>query len=365
MKFYLDGNLINTQPTGDLITTIKRDSQLGGFLITNDAKLKWEGDGYTHIQGVINSTGFCSEINCLITDECTGTDVIIFTGKIFILEIEKNSNCVITAPLQDNGYYTRIAKNRNIEINIDTVTSKNGVSITAAAENDMTMFVPSTGATIAAARRGWRVYDIFANLVAFMSDGEIEFDSNLFGLGGEFEGLSVTTGQELAFVGSGQPIKTSFNKFFEEVKKKTHCTFYIDTTGIKPKLRIEKHEDLFLNTIIKKFEQIESVRYTVDKTKLITTISVGSTNTTDAVLGVSFIESNVWNTFKSENYTTLGQCNFVDATLNLVSEFVISSNTIEDCLINGNNNFSETIFFIDCENVVVSGTGYTSSGSEP
>lgn len=362
MKFYLDNNLIQDEPSGNITTTIKRDSQLGGFLITNDAKLKWEGDGFDYIQSVIESEGFCGEIDCRIDDECNGERVNIFGGKIFILEIEKSSNCIITAPLQDNSFHARINKNRSIEVSIDTVTSKNGVAIAAAKENDMTMFAPSTGLGLASTRRGWRAYDIFTNLVAFMSDGEVEFDSQLFGLTGEFGGLSFTTGQELSFPTTGEAIKTSFAKFFDEVKKKINVTIYIDTTGVKPVLRIESYNDLFTDTIVKRLENIESIKYKVDTDKLISIISVGSDKVTDVAVGggVSFVESNVYQTFKTEDYTTLGQCN-KDAKLDLVSSFVISSNTIEDCLINGAGaNYSTDIFFIDCDTVVDAGTSYTS-----
>lgn len=363
MKFYLDDILITDEPNGDIITTIKRDSQLGGFLITNDAKLKWHGDGFDYIQSVINTEGFCGEIKCDIWDECNGQQVRIFTGKVFILEIEKNSNCIITAPVQDNNFYARINKNKSIEITVDTTRSKNAVTIEAAAENSITMFKPSTGATTADPRIGYRVYDVFKNMVAFMSDGEVEFDSNYFGLGGEFEGLSVMYGQEITFFGTGGAIKASFDKAFNEVKKKTNCTLYIDTTGVIPKLRIEKYGDLFINSIIHKLENINSVRFKIDSSKLIATISVGSTKLIDVLAGtggVSFVESNIYQTYKKEDYTLLEQCN-IDSRMDLVSEYVISSNVIEDALIFSTTTHSEDIIFVDCEDVTASGTNYTST----
>lgn len=63
---------------------------------------------------------------------------------------------------------------------------------------------------------------------------------------------------------------------------------------------------------------------------------------------------------KKEDYTLLEQCN-IDSKLDLVSEYIISSNIIEDCIINGNNNFSDNIFFVDCESVVDAGANYTST----
>jgi len=362
LKFYLENILVNDEPKGDIITTIKRDSELGGFLVTNDAKLSWHGDGFDLIQNKINTVGFCGELDCEIWDECRGQDIRIFIGKVFILEIEKTSNCIITAPVQDNNFYARIKKNKSIEITVDTTRSKNAQEIEVAAENTITMFKPSTGGAITDTRTGYRVFDVFKNMVSFMSDDEVDFNSNVFGLGGEFEGLSVMYGQEIAFFGTGGAIKASFDKFFSEVKKKINITLYIDTTGNKPVLRIEKYQDLFKNTIVKKLENVNNVKFKLDTSKLIAIITVGSSTTMDVLPGggVSFVESNVYQTYKKEDYTLLEQCN-IDSRLDLVSEYIISSNIIEDCVVNGNNDFSDSIFFVDCENVATSGSGYTST----
>lgn len=362
MKFYLNGNLITDEPDGDIITTIKRDSKLGGFLITNDSKLKWHGNGFDYIQSVINSVGFCGEIDCAIWDECNGAETRIFVGKMFILEIEKDSNCIITSPVQDNNFYARIDKNKSIEITIDTTRSKNAVTITPAATNAITMFNPATGVAVLSTRQGYRVYDVFKNMVAFMSDGEVLFDSTLFGINGEFEGLSIMYGQEIAFAATGTAPKISFDKFFTEIKKKTNCTIFIDASGAIPILRIEKYGDLFQNIIQRRFENVQNVKYKLDTSKLIATISVGSNTVNDVAvgLGVSFVESNIYQTYKLEDYTSLEQCN-TDSRLDLVSDFVISSNVIEELLITPTTKNTDKICFVDCDTLVVVGSNYTSS----
>lgn len=362
MRFFLDGNPIINEPVGDVITSIKRDQELGGFLVTNDAQLKWNKDGYDYIQSVIESEGFCGEIDCLIEDECLGVRTTIFTGKIFILTIQKNSNCIITAALNDNSYQARINKNKSIKIFIDTVKSKNNVDITASAQNRITMFDPDNGGTLAATRMGYRVYDALKNMVAFMSDDEVDFDSTLFGPLGEFEGLSLMLGQEIAFPTGENPIQESFDSIFREIRKKVNCTFYIDATGQKPVLRIEKYGDLFINTVVKKLENVDSVNYKVDAKKLVATVSVGSKIINDIAVSptISFVEDNVYQTYKTEDYTLLEQCNR-DERLDLVSDYIISSNAIQELAITPTpDKWSENIFFIDCNNVVANGVNYTS-----
>lgn len=363
MRFFLDGNEIFDEPVGDIITSIKRDQELGGFLITNDAQLKWNEDGYDYIQSVILSDGFCGEINCEITDDCSGSQKTIFTGKIFILTIQKNSNCIITAALNDNSYQSRINKNKSIQITTDTVKSKNNITIEAAKGNRISIFNPADGTTLSATRLGYRVYDVFKNMVAFMSDGEVLFDSSLFGLLGEFEGLSVVMGQEIAFPTGENPIQDSFDNFFREVRKKTNCTFYIDATGLTPVLRVERYEDLFQTSVIKNLSDVASVNFKVDAKRLVATISVGSEVINDVLPGggVSFVEDSIYQTYKSEDYTLLKQCNR-DEKLDLVSNYVISSNVIEELAMTPTQGkFTDEIIFIDCENVSDSGANYTSS----
>lgn len=357
MKYYLDNILLQDEPEGDITTTIKRDAELGGYLITNDAKLNFWGDGYDYIQGRM-AAGFCGEIEIKINDECNGQPVQIFIGKIFLLEITRSSNCKINTPLQDNNYYARISKNKSIKTFIDSTRSKNGATIEAAKENFMTMFTPSTGVALPGTRKGWRVFDVFKNLVSFLSDGEMTFNSTYLGLGGEFEGLSITTGQELFQAGSGAAPQISFSDFYAEVNKKLHTVIFINLTGTLPELRIESDAVTYTTNIIKKLEAVGEVTFKVDASKLIAKVIVGSSQTMTAT-NLSFEGENKYYTYKTEEYTTLGQCN-MDSTLDLVSRYITDTNTIEDCLIFQNNTFSEDICFIDCANVVVSGSDYVS-----
>lgn len=350
MKFYLDNILFPTECfNGDITTTIKRDSELGGYLITNDAKLNLIGAAYDYVDSKLESSGYCGEIDIIIKDECNGRDIQIFVGKIFLLEIEKDSNCIVTTPLQDNNYYARISKNKSIKTFLDSTRSKNGATISDAAITPLTLFDPATGSNLSGIYQAWRVFDVFKNVTAFLSDGEMTFSSTLFGTGGEFEGLCITTGQELFFQGSGTAPAVSFADFYSEVRKKINTTIFIDATGNIPELRIESDPLTYTNNIIKKLSAVDRLTLKVDGSKLIAKVDVGSRDldyTAPGPGGLSNVEANSYFTFRDEPYTTLGQCN-TDNSLDLISNFILSSNIIEDVLMNSNNNFSDRIFFID------------------
>lgn len=364
-RYFLNGTQIADEPNGDIITSIERDRELGSFLVKNDAQLKWHGDGYAYIQSIIEDTGFCGEMICEITDDCSGSEVNIFTGKIFILTIIKSENCVITAPLVDNSWQARINKNKSIEIYIDTVKSKNNIDIEAAKVNRVTMFSPATGTALANYRSLYRVYDVFKNMVAFMSDDEVDFDSSLFGIGGEFEGLSVGLGLELAFPSGNNPVKESFDKFFKELNKKLKLTFYVDATGVKPVLRIERADDLFLTSVIKNLANVAEVKIRVDSDKLYAIVSVGATEIQDVASGpgILFPEQNDYITYKEEDYTLLEQCN-IDKRLDLVSQYITSSNLIGELVMTPVIKNEDVIHFVDCGVVTDVTTHYTSNAKQ-
>lgn len=364
-KFFINGTQISDDPDGELITAISRDKDLGGVVVTNEAQLNWHGDGYDIIQAVIDTSGYCEDLDVEIWEDCSGTDTLIFKGKVFITDIKKSSNCIITSKVEDNNYFARIRKNRNIKIWPDSTTSKNGEVITASPVNRVTLFNPSTGNSVVNPRKAYRVCDVLAHMIAFLSDGEVAFESNYFGVGGEWEGLSILTGQELAVVDTGEAPADSFDSLFKQLRNLTNCSFYIDTRSVPPVFRVEKYEDLFDSTIAYQMDDVEEVEYSVKADEIHGTILTGSDILVDSAPGtgsttISFLESNVFQTFKREEYTQLGQCN-TDTTLDLTTSYAISSNAIEDAFEFGNTDFEEDLFFIDATDLVASGTDYTSN----
>src|SRR4029078_12875721 len=73
---------------------------------------------------------------------------------------------------------------------------------------------------------------------------------------------------------------------------------------------------------------------------------IGS-STVQNVTSLQFPEGIDWLGFKEEEYNVLGNCGS-DTTLDLVSDYIISSNVIEDAIETPSNNYEGQFAFIEC-----------------
>jgi len=365
-KFYLDDALLSTEPNGwsDINYMIKFDKEIHGRLITIDADLTFYGDGYDYIVNKLYTDGFCSTINLKILEACADSNYrLAHEGIIFLsqIQIDEKACGVLTKP-SDNSFYSKISNNRGLNVLPWVEQSKNGVEIEPAELEKIGFFNPVDGVyyphtlvTGDYTSTGYRAFEVFRYLVAWMTDGTVDFGSTLFDTGGELEFFMLTTGTVLFTVQSGLnqvafedsfPEDLSFENFFKEVYKKEAIGFYIDYSGLRPKLWIEKLQEIPTGTDAATFDNIKfGVRTTVDTQRLYSTIEIGS-NTVQNVVSLSFPNID-WLGFNNESYNVLGNCG-VDTTLDLVSNYIIDSNVIEDAINTPSDEYEGQFAFIEC-----------------
>jgi len=352
-KFYLDGTLLADEPIGweDLVTEIDRDLNLHGLLIKTNLKLTFVGDGYDYLKCVFDANSFCKEVKIIIEEQCSdgsGWDKVV-DGLISCLDMQFDMNkCTVECDVEDNSYFARIKNNINIEAFPHVGKSKSGVDISPATLEKLTMFTPSTGVDSATPRYAYRVFELCKFLVSFMSDGEVDFKSTLFDVGGEFEGLFVTNGLHLA-TGVAADYQNedigsmSFKTLNEEVYKICNVGFTIETILGRPTLRIEKDDYHFGTTVSDTLDNVLGVTKRVKTDLLYSILLIGST-TTDNNPTLSFPEDIQLLGFKEEEYQLTGQCN-IDRTFDLLGEWIRSSNVIEDIL-GGSTSYDEDFIFV-------------------
>lgn len=227
-KFYLD-DIEVTEPIGaeGLVTTIKRDTTVNGILTTQDATLSFIEDGYDYLLNLLNNESFCSsaEVRIMISQDEGQNYAEYFKGIIFISDVRFiEEKGYAKTKIQDNSFDAKINNNKNIEAFPNVGRSKNDVTITAAPSVTVELFDVATGTPIAitggagneAQGRAYRVYDLFRFYVDFMTDGEILFESTLFGIGGTYEGLVITSGYMLKGYNGVTP-EDEFNSTFPKL----------------------------------------------------------------------------------------------------------------------------------------------------
>lgn len=365
LLFYLDNTLLATDPRGwdDIGFFVKRDKDLNGLLVFIDAELEFFGDGYDLIYAKFYSEGFCATMDLRIMESCSdGNFRTIHEGIIMLskITIDEKLRSIKVRP-DDNSFYAKIDKNRSLNVLPWVDQSKNGITITPVEYTKIGFFTPATGIYHSigtdAHCAGYKPFDIFQYFISWMTDGTVDFDSTLFGSGGELEFLMLTTGTVLFTVQSTLsttvfrdtfPEDLSFENYFKEIYKKENIGFYIDYSGLRPKFWIEREQDIPSGTISATLDFIKyGIKTTVDTQRLYSTLKIGSTTTVDAV-SLAFPEGIDWLGYKEEEYNLLGNCG-IDTTLDLVSDYIISSNVIEDAVETPADNYEGQFVLVECQ----------------
>lgn len=346
-RVILDDRIITELPSGlnSLKATIKYDRGLRIRLLTQDGTLTFTSDGFRYLQS-LDKRGFCGEVRIRIEeDEDDSNWKTVHDGIIHlpacVLNIEPN---FIRCPIDDNSFFARINKNKNLKALLTTDRTKNDFPITPAAYDVVQFFRPSTGAYSYSDRWVFPVSEIFRFLIEWMSDGEVGFVSDTFTTG-DYSDLGLILGAELraGTVNSHdkQP-EISFNDFIEQISKKRDIMMEpgVDASG-KPVIRIEKKSFFYdqLKSSIT-LDYCKNISRKVDTSRLYAAVRAGSDLTDDSSGAVAYPETTRWQSFRVEQYPLLGQCN-VDTELDLVSSYIISSNVIEQIVVNNVTDYDE------------------------
>lgn len=350
IQFYLDGTLYDN-PDGwdELRSKIKRDDNLNAVLIFQEASVEFIGDAYIYLYNKLITEGFCSVVNIEVKQSCTdgATYQTLFKGKIFLSDCEFNERTgKAKAKLEDNSYYSLIKNNAKIKTALDTDLTKNGQPLTQAPVYEVDFYSVGSNALVKNNVPCMRVYDAFKYLISFMSDNQIGFASNLFDIGGRWEGLCITTGERIRTNTATLWEQLNFATLLNEVYYATEPIIMIieDPYG-SPVIRIEDSNYSYANTTNFLLENVYEVVTGVEQQKLYSSVTVGSSNVDDTFTG-TFPELIDFFGFKSEQLFLTGECN-IDNDLQLTGDFIRSSNLIERQLLN--QDYDKKYFIINTE----------------
>ncbi|MFA9221458.1 MAG: hypothetical protein ACEQSL_09745, partial [Sediminibacterium sp.] len=382
-KFYLDGNLVEN-PIGwdEMITVIKRDKDLRGLFVTMDATFTFTESGFTYLKSVFDTSGYCADV-ILKVEQSTdaGQNYLMFydgiikiSDVVFGMRLPNLENEIIvkqyaTTKVLDNSFFSKIYNNRTLKTNVCAGKTKNNLDITPVYVNYLRIFDPANGAALALDQRCallW--YDVFRYFIEFMTDAEVTFGSTLFQFGtGDFSDSILTYGLPLWNQGGGITLsqtnfianlpKLDFITFFKEINIHSNIGLYIDNSGAKPKVVIERWNDLYKNDSSAEINNINSIITRISVDDIFSRLKLGTTETIESLGALHFPESINYLGFKEEEYIVVGKCN-IDAMLDLTGEFITSSNVIEEITINNpagsgspNKSYNDKYFLIDCDRI--------------
>jgi len=331
-------------------TVLKRDRTFDGILATYDATVTFYGAAYDYLLS-LKAQGFCSSALLEVYRTDGYTPFIIAQGRIFIADCEfKEAVKGVVCKIKDDTFFAKINSNKSIKTIPSGNISKNGSEITPAQAYEVLMYDLSD-TTLSRTIYSVRVYEAFRWYVDFMTNGTLQFQSDSFNYGGEYAGLCITVGSKFSspifanYNTSTPPLTAfSFEDLYKEVKKKIPICFVIENPFTNPVFRIETIDYLEGNASALTFTDIDAITTKFDVQRLYSAINVGS-KTLNTGVWLDFPENINFVGFKEEEFFTVGECS-INNTLDLVSDWVISSNCIQDAL-QGSQDYNSDLFLLD------------------
>lgn len=361
-QYRLDGTLYN-DPIGweDWKSSVERDNDLRGIVEQQQGKFTFAAEAYSYLY-TTRKQGFCATVAVEIWEDCSRNEnyQLVFEGVIFLSDTEFDiTHCLATCELIDNSFFAKINNNKQVECSLNAGKSKNGVDIDQIDLWSVQMFNPCDGLDSGLPKpKAYRAYDVGRYLVQFMSDGQMEFESTPLDFGGVFEATMLTKGLLI-----GDPANTdtgvifTWDNFLRNISNLGALSWKIERRSSGWALVLEITDDLYAPTISMNLPNANKIIRQVDQARNYAAVELGTDDIIESlgcgVLGggePAFPDQINLLGCKREQYAVTGTCN-IDSILDLTSDWIISSNVIENIYFNGDTGYDDRIILLDCEDL--------------
>lgn len=339
----LDGQLYD-QALGldELNDRVFFNSELSMYLNQLDGDIVFINEAYNYLRDRFN-LDVCAIIDVSIFDDVAD---ITYDGVIFLNDVQWNiSRRLADCKVVSDRFIETIDNNKGIKVQIGVALSKDLTPITSVF-TDITC--PDPTGTIDIVRRGYRVFDVFNELVQFMTNGEMTFVSDYFDPinQGEASYSVIMRGQELRLGAAELTPYISYMDFFNDMNKLHNLAGVVEgsTLRIEPKAYFREFDT---STSI---ENINEVTQESNRQQFYASIKMGSAKVAS---GYGYLIKLSYNGFQKEQFFLGGQCN-IETELDLALQVLITdTNIIQDMqpVANGgtdNSDYDDDIVIIHC-----------------
>ena len=344
-RVLLNGNVVD-EPLGlaELEEKVYYNSALSMFLNKIDGEVIFIGSGYNELRNLFNTdTCNLSEITIENLD-----DGLTYNGVIFLNDIEWNlskrqANCTIVS----DKYIESIDNNRGVKVQLGITLTKNLEERGTVLQNDITLFNPQGNQDIT--RYGYRIFDVFTELVEFVTDDELTFVSDYFdpANGNDAAYSVIMTALEVREGNHDTTPLISYNNFFDDINKLHNIAGVIEgnTLRIEPKTYFRQLEDSVT------IENINELTQECNREQFYASIKMGSFKVAE---NYNYLIKLSYNGFQKEQFFLEGQCN-INNELDLeLRTLITDTNIIQDIQpsTNGgsnNSDYDDDIVIINCK----------------
>lgn len=354
IRFRLDDYLVQELPLGwdDLATSVKVDRTLVSTrLVTVDTRLRWYRDGFRYLRDVWRANPDCGEVLLRVEEDPheLGAWEVIYRGTVKLPAAQWSYEPDwVEAPIEDDSFYAYLKNNKDLEVDVTLPLSKNGEPLTPLTPTPWT-FQDPLGVQPDVVRDAYLLHDVLQFLVAYLSDLKVQLVAPPFAPGGPLEGFVLQTGYRLRTgLTLYEPLTVSLQDTLQELDKNFHLGLQLRFTGGVPELRLDFLDALNAGTPVLTLAEAHPVQATADAARLYGTVRVGSAKTLDQSGALPFPESIRWRGFIEEQYYLLGQCN-LSTELDLVRQWVVSSNVLEQIVWNLDDGYDDQVCLVQVD----------------
>jgi hypothetical protein len=342
LKFLID-NLDRGQPLNaeDFGINITEDDTIGVRIVSFDNELIFGGDVFGYLYAKLETSGYCELVRVEVQYLCEANGIWERLVDGYIIATESNfllDKCQVKTKVYDETFSTKINNNKSIPFSLRLTTSKNGTPITPPTIRRLDIFDPAMGTWNPNFTYGYGVYDVFAHLVNCMSDGLVDFASNLFDYTDPTNDIPVYTQGNMLRTRTDIEISATFEQLYLSLKQKLNLGmgFERQANG-RPLLRIEPVSYFQQSTASVNLYDQPEIEMKFDVSRLYASVNFGSSpylfpNECNGGDGFCLFPQPVFQGFREESFGFVGECN-TSNVLNLkTSDVVFDHNVIEDIL---------------------------------
>lgn len=345
LSITINGDLV-TEPQGltELKERVYFNDELSMFLNKIEGDIVFRNDGYDLLRGIFN-TNACSLVEVSISDSISGDS---YEGIIFINDITWNlSKCECECTIVSDKYIQSIDNNKGIKVQLGVGLTK-GLNFLASNPTN-NLLLPNPSNTTAILIRGWRPFDVFTELIGFMTDGAIGFVSDYFdpANGNDAAYSIITRGAEVRDQAGELTPLISYLDFFNDMNKIHNLAGVIEGNNI----RIEPKSYFRQTGSSTSLSNIDEVVQDVNREQFYASIKMGSAKVAD---GYPYLIRLSYNGFQREQFFLQGECN-INSELDLqLNTIITDTNIIQDIqpIANGgtnNTDYDDDIVMIHCD----------------
>jgi hypothetical protein len=357
IRFIIDGadrgQPLNADEFGFAIT---ENVEINARIVSFDNDLIFSGGVYQYLFGILVDTGGCELLDVKVEYLCAGSWKKLVDGYIIISECSYDiDKCQVKTKIYDESFSTKINNNKAVPFSLACTFTKNLVPVVAPTPIKGKFFNPPTGIYDTEFIYGVSLFDAFKHLITCMSDGLIDFASDLLNFDAAVSDpsfLLVTNGEAIFNRGKNETV-VSFESLYTAMKKKLNLGIQFEKQANgRPLLRIEEASYFFEQTPSVNLYDQPSIDLRFDTQSQYAAINFGGSPFLEEFqcdsgnTPCTFNQSS-FKGFKEETFGMTGKCN-VSTVLELsTSDVVFDTNVIEDVYRFNAEDYRTSTFIID------------------